>query len=58
VGDRDVAVDVVNEPGRGCSLALRSGIPAPSARVLTCSAHRPIEAYGGDSGPLPSPLHL
>src|SRR5207245_1437129 len=37
VGDRDVAVDVVNEPGRGCLLALRSGIPALSARVLTCS---------------------
>src|SRR5438445_6075099 len=58
VGDRDIPVDVVNEPGRGCLLALRSGIPPPSARVLTYSAHRPIEAYGGDSGPLPSPLHL
>src|SRR5438067_3171902 len=45
---------VVNEPCRGCSLALGSGIPAPSASVLTYSAHRPIGAYGGDSGPLPS----
>src|SRR5947209_12202739 len=52
------SIDVVNEPGRGCSLAFRSRLPPPSARVLTYSAHRPIEAYGGDSGPLPSPLHL
>ncbi len=42
----------------GCSRAFRSRLPPPSARVLTYSAHRPIEAYGGDSGPLPSPLHL
>src|SRR5207245_8753248 len=44
--------------GRGLLAAFRSRFPPPSARVLTYSAHRAIEAYGGDSGPLPSPLHL
>src|SRR5438552_11135070 len=57
-GDRDIPVDVVTSPAGVACLALRSGIPPPSARVLTYAAHRPIEAYGGDSGPLPSPLHL
>src|SRR2546430_12210776 len=58
VGDRDIRLTVVNEPGRGRSPAFRSRLPPPSVRILMYSAHRPIEAYGGDSGPLPSPLHL
>ena len=57
-GDRDIRLTVVNEPGRGHSPAFRSRLPPPSARILMYSAHRPIEAYGGYSGPLPSPLHL
>ena len=34
MGDRDIPVDVVNEPGRGCSLALRSGIQRPRQEFL------------------------
>src|SRR2546426_2090441 len=47
-----------NPSADGRCVTGRIGLAHSADLNIAYSAHRPIEAYGGYSGPLPSPLHL